>query len=397
MSGRLIGKVALVSGGARGMGASHVRAMVAEGAKVVFGDILDEEGKAVAAELADAARYVHLDVTQPAQWTAAVDTAVTAFGGLHVLVNNAGILNIGTIEDYALTEWQRILDVNLTGVFLGIRAVVKPMKEAGRGSIINISSIEGLAGTVACHGYTATKFAVRGLTKSTALELGPSGIRVNSIHPGLVKTPMTDWVPEDIFQTALGRAAEPKSSAGPMFSTYGIASTLLGVLSVAAVVLGAMIWSAHRDDSGERTYLTRVMLTAAEWTAVLINMNADNIDASLQRLHDGTVGQLNTDFDAVVQPYRQVVEKLRTHSSGRIEAVAIDTVHRELDTQSGAARPVVTTKLPPFATRTDSVLLVATSVSENAGAKPQTVHWNLRLDVSDVDGKLMISRLESIR
>lgn len=128
MSGRLIGKVALVSGGARGMGASHVRAMVAEGAKVVFGDILDEEGKAVAAELADAARYVHLDVTQPAQWTAAVDTAVTAFGGLHVLVNNAGILNIGTIEDYALTEWQRILDVNLTGVFLGIRAVVKPMK-----------------------------------------------------------------------------------------------------------------------------------------------------------------------------------------------------------------------------------------------------------------------------
>lgn len=141
MSGRLIGKVALVSGGARGMGASHVRAMVAEGAKVVFGDILDEEGKAVAAELADAARYVHLDVTQPAQWTAAVDTAVTAFGGLHVLVNNAGILNIGTIEDYALTEWQRILDVNLTGVFLGIRAVVKPMKEAGRGSIINISSI----------------------------------------------------------------------------------------------------------------------------------------------------------------------------------------------------------------------------------------------------------------
>lgn len=209
MSGRLIGKVALVSGGARGMGASHVRAMVAEGAKVVFGDILDEEGKAVAAELADAARYVHLDVTQPAQWTAAVDTAVAAFGGLHVLVNNAGILNIGTIEDYALTEWQRILDVNLTGVCLGIRAVVKPMKEAGRGSIINISSIEGLAGTVACHGYTATKFAVRGLTKSTALELGPSGIRVNSIHPGLVKTPMTDWVPEDIFQTALGRAAEP--------------------------------------------------------------------------------------------------------------------------------------------------------------------------------------------
>lgn len=209
MTGRLAGKVALVSGGARGMGASHVRAMVAEGAKVVFGDILDEEGSAVATELGDAARYVHLDVTQPEQWAAAVDAAVAAFGGLHVLVNNAGILNIGTIEDYALTEWQRILDINVTGVFLGIRAAVKPMKEAGHGSIVNISSIEGLAGTIASHGYTVSKFAVRGLTKSTALELGPSGIRVNSIHPGLVKTPMTDWVPEDLFQTALGRAAEP--------------------------------------------------------------------------------------------------------------------------------------------------------------------------------------------
>ncbi|BDN82808.1 MULTISPECIES: SDR family oxidoreductase [Mycobacterium] len=209
MAGRLTGKVALVSGGARGMGASHVRALVAEGAHVVLGDILDDEGRAVAAELGDAARYVHLDVTQPEQWTAAVDTAVNEFGGLHVLVNNAGILNIGTIEDYALSEWQRILDINVTGVFLGIRAAVKPMKEAGRGSIINISSIEGLAGTIASHGYTVSKFAVRGLTKSTALELGPSGIRVNSIHPGLVKTPMTEWVPEDLFQTALGRAAEP--------------------------------------------------------------------------------------------------------------------------------------------------------------------------------------------
>ncbi|BAV41458.1 SDR family oxidoreductase [Mycobacterium ulcerans] len=209
MAGRLTGEVALVSGGARGMGASHVRALVAEGAHVVLGDILDDEGRAVAAELGDAARYVHLDVTQPEQWTAAVDTAVNEFGGLHVLVNNAGILNIGTIEDYALSEWQRILDINVTGVFLGIRAAVKPMKEAGRGSIINISSIEGLASTIASHGYTVSKFAVRGLTKSTALELGPSGIRVNSIHPGLVKTPMTEWVPEDLFQTALGRAAEP--------------------------------------------------------------------------------------------------------------------------------------------------------------------------------------------
>jgi 3alpha(or 20beta)-hydroxysteroid dehydrogenase len=210
MSGRLTGKVALVSGGARGMGASHARTMVAEGAKVVLGDILDDEGEVVAKELGDNARYVHLDVTQPEHWDSAVATALSEFGGLHVLVNNAGIINVGTIEDYALSEWQRILDINLTGVFLGIRAVVKSMKEAGAGSIINISSIEGMAGTLGCHGYTATKFGVRGLTKSAAMELGPSGIRVNSIHPGLVKTPMTEWVPEDIFQSALGRIAEPK-------------------------------------------------------------------------------------------------------------------------------------------------------------------------------------------
>ncbi|MCB0948421.1 MAG: glucose 1-dehydrogenase [Mycobacterium sp.] len=210
MTGRLAGKVALISGAARGMGASHAREMVAHGAKVVCGDILDADGEQVVKELGDSARYVHLDVTRTEDWDAAVATAIAEFGGVDVLVNNAGILNIGTVEDFELSEWHRILDINLTGVFLGIRAVVPTMKKSGHGSIINISSIEAMAGTVACHGYTATKFAVRGLTKSTAVELGQFGIRVNSIHPGLVKTPMADWVPEDIFQSALGRIAQPK-------------------------------------------------------------------------------------------------------------------------------------------------------------------------------------------
>ena len=162
MAGRLAGKVAVVSGGARGMGASHVRSLVDEGAKVVFGDILDSEGEAVAKDVGAQTRYVHLDVTQPGAWERVVTTAVDEFGGVDILVNNAGIINVGIIEDYELSEWQRILDINLTGVFLGIRAVVPSMKAAGRGSIINISSIEGMAGTIACHGYTASKFAVRG-------------------------------------------------------------------------------------------------------------------------------------------------------------------------------------------------------------------------------------------
>lgn len=193
---------------------------------------------------------------------------------------------------------------------------------------------------------------------------------------------------------------DPESGDGQIFSHYGVASTVLGVLSVAAVVLGVFIWSGHRDQVAERRYLSRVMQTAADWTNVLINMNSGNVDASLQRLHDGTVGELNTYFDAAVQPYRAVVEKLQSKSAGRLDAVAIETVHHDLDSQPQGGRTpreVVTTTLPPFASRTDSVLLVATSVSENVGAKPQTVHWNLRLDVSDVDGKLMISGLASIR
>ncbi|MFI6165345.1 glucose 1-dehydrogenase [Nocardia sp. NPDC051052] len=211
--GRLTGKVALISGGARGMGAAHAKAMVAEDARVVLGDVLDDEGAAVAKELGDAAAYVHLDVREPAQWQGAVAEAVQRFGSLNVLVNNAGIANGNLLVDFELAEWQRIIDINLTGTFLGMQAATPAMTEAGGGSIINISSVEGLRGSPGLHGYVASKFAVRGLTKSTALELAQYKIRVNSVHPGLISTPMTEGIPADFLQIPLGRAADSSEVA----------------------------------------------------------------------------------------------------------------------------------------------------------------------------------------
>lgn len=188
--GRLDGKVALVTGGARGMGAAHVRRLVAEGARVVFGDVLEEEGAQVAAELGDAARFVRMDVTRPGDWQVAVDTATTAFGGLSVLVNNAGILRYSRIEEMALEDFTRIVEVNLVGQWLGVKSVIGPMKAAGGGSIVNVSSTEGFIGASGLSAYSASKFGVRGLTKVAARELGEYGIRVNSIHPGAILTPM---------------------------------------------------------------------------------------------------------------------------------------------------------------------------------------------------------------
>ncbi|BBX37263.1 short-chain dehydrogenase/reductase SDR [Mycolicibacterium mageritense DSM 44476 = CIP 104973] len=207
--GRVDGKVALISGGARGMGAEHARALVAEGAKVVIGDILDDEGKTLATELGDSARYVHLDVTDAEQWAAAVATATDEFGLLNVLVNNAGIVALGQIGKFDMAQWQKVIDVNLTGTFLGMQACVKAMKAAGGGSIVNVSSIEGLRGAAMVHPYVASKWAVRGLTKSAALELGPKQIRVNSIHPGFIRTPMTEHFPEDMLTIPLGRPGQP--------------------------------------------------------------------------------------------------------------------------------------------------------------------------------------------
>lgn len=207
--GRVDGKVALISGGARGMGAAHARALAAEGAKVVIGDILDEEGTKLADELgADTARFVRLDVTSPEQWQAATETAVEAFGSLGVLVNNAGIAKYNTLENFDPAAWQQVIDVNLTGTMLGMHAVLAPLKTAGGGSIINISSVEGMRGTAGLYGYVASKWGVRGLAKTAAVELAPHGIRVNTVLPGLIRTRMTIAIPDDSLQIPLGRGAK---------------------------------------------------------------------------------------------------------------------------------------------------------------------------------------------
>jgi 3alpha(or 20beta)-hydroxysteroid dehydrogenase len=192
MTARLADKVALITGGSRGMGAAEARLFVEHGAQVAIADVLDAEGEVLAKELGPSARYIHLDVTDEQSWAACVDDVVQSFGALDVLVNNAGIASLAPIVDTTTEEYLRVVGVNQLGVFLGIRTAIPAMTTAARASIVNISSIEGIAGSPATIAYSASKFAVRGMTKVAAIELAPLGIRVNSIHPGGVRTPMLD-------------------------------------------------------------------------------------------------------------------------------------------------------------------------------------------------------------
>lgn len=189
---RLEGKVAIVTGGARGMGEQTCRMFVAEGARVVIADVLDEQGAALARELGDAARFMHLDVADEANWARVAAAATAQFGRVDVLVNNAAVLVVGGITELTKREFERAVSINLVGTFVGIRTIAPLMVAQKAGSIVNISSVDGLRGVNALAAYVSSKWGVRGLTKVAALELGHQGVRVNSILPGGVNTAMSN-------------------------------------------------------------------------------------------------------------------------------------------------------------------------------------------------------------
>jgi cyclopentanol dehydrogenase len=240
MMGRLDGKVALISGGARGQGATESQLFAREGAKVVIGDILDEAGQKVVSEIratGGEATYVHLDVTQENHWRAAIDTAVQRYGTLSILVNNAGILLRKSIEETTVEEWDRIMAINLKGVFLGTKHAIPALRRAGGGSIINISSTAGLVGSPGgTSAYIASKGGVRLFTKATAIQHAKDNIRCNSVHPGPVATEMIRDTLEDpelwaqrLRRLPMGRAATTDDVAyGVLFLASDESSYMTG-------------------------------------------------------------------------------------------------------------------------------------------------------------------------
>ena len=241
--GKLNGRVALVTGGARGQGACEARLFADEGARVVVADVLDDPGREVAAQLGDQGRFVHLDVTSQAGWAEAVGIALQHFGHLDALVNNAGVGSGGTIQDTSLEEFWRVIRINQVGVFLGMRAAVPAMIAAGGGTVVNTASTSGLVGIAGTGAYTASKHAVIAMTRVAALELGPSNIRVNVVAPGGVDTPMNAAVASEMDIPAeadphaklpLGRIGRPEEIARlALFLTSDDSSYVTGAVHVA--------------------------------------------------------------------------------------------------------------------------------------------------------------------
>jgi len=245
---RLENKVALISGGARGMGAAEARMFAQEGAKVVIGDVLEAEGRQVEAEINEVGGecvFVHLDVTQEAEWQKAVGTAVDRFGKLDILVNNAGIALRGVLEDTSSEDWDRVMNVNAKGVFLGTKAAIPEMRKAGGGSIVNISSMSGMVGQSYIQPvYNASKGAVRIFTKSAAIQYAKEGVRVNSVHPGPIDTPMAG---ERLTNAELQRQADERS---PMGRTAHPDEVAYGVLFLASDEASFMTGSELVIDGG---------------------------------------------------------------------------------------------------------------------------------------------------
>ena len=236
---RLQDKVALISGGARGMGAVEAKLFAQNGAKVVIGDILDDDGRRTEAEINESGGqclYVHLDVTSEQSWQSAVNTAVDRYGKLDILVNNAGIYRTHNVLETPADEWDQVMDINAKGVFLGTKAAIPAMRQNGGGSIVNISSVAGLIGNFMSSAYTASKGAVRLFTKSTAIQYAQDGIRANSVHPGTIETQMTAPILADeayrqdrINRTPLGRLGTPNDVAyGVLFLASDEASFMTG-------------------------------------------------------------------------------------------------------------------------------------------------------------------------
>ncbi|NJP99141.1 glucose 1-dehydrogenase [Streptomyces zingiberis] len=239
--GRLDGRTAIVTGGARGIGAAVARLFTAEGAAVLVADLLREEGEALAGELGAAARFHPLDITGEDDWSAAVAAAEEAFGPVSVLVNNAGIVEFATIEEQPPERFRRVVEVNLYGAWLGLRATLPSLRRAGGGAVVNVSSTAGLMGYANLAAYSASKWGLRGLTKAAALELAPDRVRVCSVHPGPIATPMTSGFeestmtgsqpvprfgqPEEVARMILFVAADATYSTGSEFVVDGGATT----------------------------------------------------------------------------------------------------------------------------------------------------------------------------